>query len=381
MQTHTHLLPSATPGTRRELISWHFGAANAGPKVYIQAALHADEWPSMLVAHHLKMGLLAVEQKGRIKGEVVLVPAANPIGLAQRVQGHALGRFDLANGQNFNRGYPLLSAAIIEKLNARVPELLTKSSADYVRCVREIMALQLEQSWQDQTDLSETVALKFQLMRLALGADTVLDLHCDHEAVMHLYTGTPHADKGQLLAQLLGAQALITATESGDYPFDEALARPWWDAQTHVCALGLAAPLGCFSTTVELRGQADMSHEQAAQDAGALMQFLAYQGAIDIPLEALPPALCQATALQAVEPLTAPHGGMVVHLQKLGSLLAAGAPVVEIIDPFSSQSTVINTRFGGRLYARAATRFVAAGARLAKIAGTTPYRSGKLLSE
>ena len=38
----------------------------------------------MLVAQHLRRRLLALEAEGRVLGEVVLVPAANPIGLRNR---------------------------------------------------------------------------------------------------------------------------------------------------------------------------------------------------------------------------------------------------------------------------------------------------------
>jgi predicted deacylase len=45
-------------------------------------------------------------RRAAFTGEVVLVPAANPIGMAQRVlHGTHQGRFDLASGENFNRHY------------------------------------------------------------------------------------------------------------------------------------------------------------------------------------------------------------------------------------------------------------------------------------
>ena len=40
---------------------------------------------------------------------------------------------------------------------------------------------------------TETEALKRLLQSLALDADVVLDLHCDNQAVLHVYTGTPLA--------------------------------------------------------------------------------------------------------------------------------------------------------------------------------------------
>ena len=37
----------------------------AGPKVYIQASLHADETPAMLAAHHLLQRLVAAERAAK----------------------------------------------------------------------------------------------------------------------------------------------------------------------------------------------------------------------------------------------------------------------------------------------------------------------------
>ena len=109
MQEQRHSLPSIGSGTTRELVSLHYGtrtgARTGGKKVYLQASLHADEVPAMLVAHHLRGALAECEARGEIDGEIVLVPMANPIGLAQTVLGHPFGRFDLTTGTNFNRGY------------------------------------------------------------------------------------------------------------------------------------------------------------------------------------------------------------------------------------------------------------------------------------
>ena len=52
-QIMTHNLPSATPGTSRLIKAHHFGQVGARPKVYLQAGLHADEWPGFLVLNEL----------------------------------------------------------------------------------------------------------------------------------------------------------------------------------------------------------------------------------------------------------------------------------------------------------------------------------------
>ena len=53
MQSDTITLAPATPGTAWSLPVWRFGTPGQGPKAYIQAALHADEVPAMLVAQGL----------------------------------------------------------------------------------------------------------------------------------------------------------------------------------------------------------------------------------------------------------------------------------------------------------------------------------------
>ncbi|MBY0466263.1 MAG: succinylglutamate desuccinylase/aspartoacylase family protein, partial [Burkholderiales bacterium] len=92
MRVLEHPLISQSIGTQRTLTSLHFGEAGARPKVMIQASLHADELPGMLVAHHLRQHLAQAEANGELRGEVVLVPIANPIGLSQTVLHSQLGR-------------------------------------------------------------------------------------------------------------------------------------------------------------------------------------------------------------------------------------------------------------------------------------------------
>ena len=57
MQACVHQLLTAVPGTSRQIHSFHYGPAHATGKVYLQASLHADELPGMLVLWHLKQQL------------------------------------------------------------------------------------------------------------------------------------------------------------------------------------------------------------------------------------------------------------------------------------------------------------------------------------
>lgn len=370
MNTQTLELARATPGLRHSLQVHRFGQPGAGPKASIQAALHADEVPALLVAQALRRQLEALEAAGQVRGEVVLVPYANPIGLAQRLLGQHHGRFDLRDGLNFNRHVPDVSATV----SAAVAGRLGADAAANVALVREalrqaVAALQAHHPVED---------LKLQLLRLAIDADIVLDLHCDAQAVLHLYGLTPQAALCEELGALMGARAILLATESGDSPFDEACSRPWLVLQQD--HPGAALPLACFSTTLELRGEADTSHTQAEADAAAIIEFLRRRGVVAGAPAPLPAALCQPTPLAASEPITAPACGVIVFHKEPGAWVQAGEVVADAVDVDSGAVTAIQAQSSGVLYARIATRWAQPGQRLAKIAGTTLARTGKLLS-
>ncbi|MFU1924814.1 succinylglutamate desuccinylase, partial [Klebsiella pneumoniae] len=65
------------------------------------------------------------------------------------------------------------------------------------------------------------------LYRHACDADLVLDLHCDFEAAIHLYTLPQQWPAFASLAARLGAAVGLLAEESGGGSFDEACSVPW----------------------------------------------------------------------------------------------------------------------------------------------------------
>jgi predicted deacylase len=370
MHTETHLLSGNTPGLRAELTVLHFGPRDHGPKAAVHAALHADEVPALLTAQSLRQRLEQLEADGQLLGEVRLVPVANPIGLGQRLLGRHEGRFDLRDGQNFNRGYPDLAAAVQPLLAGRLGD----DAAANVALVRTALR-EAAQAWRAQT---LTEHLKRRLLLNAIDCDVVLDLHCDAQAVLHLYALTPHADWASELGALVGAQAVLLAVDSGDGPFDEACSRPWLQLQQAWPHHPL--PAACFAATVELRGEADVRTTLADADADALVAFLRRRGLVAGPAGPLPAALCEPTPLAASEPIHAPHAGIVEFTAEPGQRLQAGDAVATLVCPHTGQHTTLRCQSAGLLYARIATRWAHAGQRLAKVAGRTLVRTGKLLS-
>src|SRR5687767_6350377 len=76
-------LPSMTPGTGRRIVYHRFGRLGTRPKAYLQAAIHANELPGAMALHHLMPMLADADRRGRVKGEIVIVPTINPIGQSQ----------------------------------------------------------------------------------------------------------------------------------------------------------------------------------------------------------------------------------------------------------------------------------------------------------
>lgn len=370
MHTTIHPLGGGSPGMQAELTVLHFGPADRGPKAAIHAALHADEVPAMLVAHCLRERLARLEAQGRLLGEVRLVPVANPIGLAQRVLGRHEGRFDLRDGLNFNRGYADLSEAAAQRLQGRLGADAQANVALVRQALREAAL-----AWPAAT---ATEHLKRALLAQAVDCDLVLDLHCDSQATMHLYALTVHEALATELGAALGAQAVLLAMESGDSPFDEACSRPWVQLQQRF--QGHPLPAACFAATVELRGEADVRWDLAEADAAALLAFLARRGLVDADAAPTPEPRCQATPLAASEPVVAPHAGILVFDAEPGQRLRAGDRVATLLCPARGTRTELRTQSEGVLYARIATRWAAAGQRVAKVAGRTLRRTGKLLS-
>ncbi|WP_374522953.1 succinylglutamate desuccinylase/aspartoacylase family protein [Hydrogenophaga sp.] len=376
MQRLEHPLLSPSLGAQKTLVSLHYGDPTARPKVYLQASLHAEELPGMLVAHHLRQALDEADRQGLIRGCVVLVPAANPIGLAQRLDHKAMGRFEFDTSQNFNRHYPDLAEAVFESLRTR----LGADAAANVATVRAAVTRWLN-DWQPATELE---SLRRELLRLSHDADVVIDLHCDWEAVLHLYCEEACWAPLEPLARLTGARAVLLARDSGGGPFDECLSGLWWQLAERLRAAGLSHPLpqGCASTTLELRGETDVSHELAQADAKALMAYLCHLGVVGGDRPALPAPLCQPTPLSGSETLHTPVPGVVVYRARPGDELAAGDPVADVIDPTAPGQARVHTvcaSVSGVLYATVAQRYAVAGGELGKIAGAVPFRTGPLL--
>ena len=377
MRRIDHPLTGHSLGNQTTVTSFHFGAPDARPKVYIHASLHAEELPGMLVAHHLRALLEQAERDHTLQGQVVLVPVANPIGLGQRMDHKPMGRFEFGSSENFNRNYPDLAGAVFPL----VKNQLGPDAARNVALVRAAIT-SFVKDWQVATPLQ---SLRKALVGLACDADLVLDLHCDCEAVLHIYTETPCWPQLEPLARLLKARAALLATGTGGVSFDECFSNVWWKLGSMLATdAGANKPLpplpqACSSATIELRGEADVSHRLAEADAHAIFAFLVHAGVVAGDDPPLPEPGCDPTPLAGAQSVKSPTAGIVVFIAEVGDYLKVGDPVADIIDPIGNITFTVQAEVAGVMYARGNDRYALADDTLANIAGSVPFRTGNLL--
>lgn len=370
MQTKTHTLISPSLGTSRTILSFHYGPGG-GEKIYIQSSLHADELPGMLVAWRLRRLLAEYEEAGALRGEIVIVPVSNPIGLNQSMHGNLLGRFEMNSGHNFNRNFHDLAALIASRIEGRLSGDINANKL----AVREAMRAALD----EQHPQTELESQRLALQKLSFDADVVLDLHCDLDAALHIYTNPDIWPEVEPLARYLDSKASLLALNSVGNPFDEIHSFAWSDLRAKF-GTRFPIPNGGISVTVELRSQHDVSYEFAEADAQGIVNYLKYRGVIDAAAPDMPALSYPATPLAGAEPIVAPVSGVLVFRTKVGAMVQAGDAIADVVDPLTDTVTTLHCTTAGVIYARHIARFTNAGMEVARVASATAFRTGSLLS-
>ena len=370
-------LPNMTPGTTRAIAWLRFGKAGARPKIYMQASIHANELPGAMLLHHLMPMLTKADREGRIKGEIIVVPTVNPIGQSQLVGNHHLGRYDLLSRDNFNRNWLDLSAAVAERVGTK----LGRDAATNVDLIRKAALAALKA----MNPVNELQTMRVEMLKLSIDADIVLDLHCDMEAILHLFTTAPDI-KGA--AQELAAELGVEATMY-NVPFAEVLT---FSGVNGALWPRLAArfpdaaiPQACFSSTVELRSQHDVSDKLGSSDASNLYRYLVRRGIVAGRASPLPRLKSAPTPISGMDVGYCPVRGFIVYRLRPGARVKRGDVVCEIIDPADPRGpkarTPMHSHTHGILFSRKRDGGLAWPGMVAfRIAGAKPLAHRKGMS-
>ncbi|MCE2519615.1 MAG: succinylglutamate desuccinylase/aspartoacylase family protein [Alphaproteobacteria bacterium] len=362
-RVETIALMSPGPGSERHLVVHRFGKPGARPKFYFQAALHADELPGSLVLNRMLSWLKEAEEEGGLNGEFVIVPLANPVGLANRILNYHLGRFDLGGDGNFNRWYPDLGAVVVQE----VGDLLTDDRQANTPIIRQAL-LDAVAEWPARGEANQ---LRKTLLGLSVDSDFVFDLHCHGEGIAYIYFPRDIWPRYSDLAGELGCRTILLHDATEGTAFENAAAVAWSTIRKafpdHVIA---DAP---FATTLELRGQSDVVADLALDDASALWRFLVRHGFIAGDPVSPPDLLCQPTPLAGSDNLVAPVAGVVSYRLAPGDRVEAGMVVADIVDPAEADwqraRTPVASRASGILYGRRLSRLVRPGQSFAVVSG------------
>lgn len=362
-QILSHILPSATPGSARMIKAHHFGEVGARPKIYLQAGLHADEWPGFLVLNKLIKALTSADEAGLIKGEITIVPVANPIGLAQNFHGYIPGRFAFSDGGgNFNRNWPQLG----EKIEHQIKGQISSDTDVNASLIRNAITHELK----NLPETTELQGLRKTLLAMSMDADEILDLHCSGEACMHAYVAQEFESHFAPLLARLGANVALSELETGAHSFDETNVSVWRHLKNHYAHL---VPWGARSLTLELRGENDISKAQATEDANAIFDYLCERNVIDKPVSEVDTSQLEYYPLDAMDLVKAPCAGIVCYNKKIGDKVEAGEKIGEVVDlmadDVNQSEHALIARTNGVFFARLQRRLVICGEAIGKIAG------------
>ena len=376
-ELHQTTLAGDTPGVATTLYWYTAGPADAPTRVHLQAALHADEQPGTMALHHLLPRLRDADAAGQLKAHFTVFPSVNPLGLATATLRHHIGRYDLQTGVNYNRRwpdlYPLIAPALAGRLGADAQANVT--------VIRNAVT-----AWIDAQPAGTAIQqLRLLVLKSAVAADIVLDLHCDDDSLKHIFTSPELMPGLQDLADWMGVAATLTAEDSGGGSFDEVLPSLFRKAQ--LANPDHPIPAAAETATLEYRGRADSFDDIGAEDAAGLFGFFAGRGLITANVGTAPQPGPGPTPFEATEVLRADAPGLLAYRVELGERVSKGQPIADLIAMDGPQAFLarrpILAGTDGFVLSRVSAKYVRRGASIAKLVGSEvlPNRAGGYLLE
>lgn len=343
MQKTIEKLAGDTEGVSYEFPVFRFaGSSQKAPSAYLQAALHAGELPGVVAVHTLVPKLRKAEVEGRIRGNITVVPAANPVGRAQFHFSELQGRFHLGTRTNFNRDFPLLDA----------PDATRLPDGGGV----------------DQR-------LKKRLIALSMGCDIVLDLHCDDEGVAYLYVPKALWPAMADCAAAMDVEAVILWDGASGAAFEEASLHPYLQMPAEAAGLGRRA-----IATVEYRGLRDVERATADSDADGLYRLLVARGVVEDKAVPSPGGFKGLVApIEHVEMIAAPRAGAILFDVAPGDRVEKGQRLATIVHSPGEEdgAAEIVAPQAAFVLTRASRRSTRAGEDLIKLVGQDPSVTAK----
>ncbi|MCL1140074.1 succinylglutamate desuccinylase/aspartoacylase family protein [Shewanella pneumatophori] len=294
------------------------GKDSHAPKVFIQANVHGAEVQGNAVIFQLMKQLEQMD----VRGEVTLLPLANPLGINQKSGEFTLGRFDPITGVNWNREY-LDHKTDIASWYQQHRHLDDKALiAAYRLQLIESCNAHLNSEWGVTTGKRLAVTLQ----SLAHQADIVIDLHTGPKSCKHMYC--PEYDVAA--ASLFSIPYTLVIPNDFGGAMDEAAFCPWWQLTEIANSQGrrLKVPVAAF--TLELGSQERIDMDDALNDAKGILAYLSQRGVVSEYVQAAEMAR-YACYLKDYKKFHAPIAGMVEYKAELGHILYSGETLANVL--------------------------------------------------
>ena len=379
MKLTTHHITGDTPSACFSVPVYEFGITTGGPKIYLQAGMHADEHPGMLILHHLMALLETAEAENKLQAHFVILPVVNPLGLADLSYHRHQGRYHPENALNYNRGWPDFAKIVMAD-----DEFVGALGDDADQ--NKILVRKAIERWLDKNlPISALDQQRHIVMRHCFDAEMVLDLHCDDIALNHIFIVPQNLPRYQSLVDWMGSQATLTAEDSGGGSFDEVWSALWIKLAKSLPDVAWPEPV--LSATLEYRGQQDVADKLNYNDAKGLYHFFCDENMIDDKADISRPSMPAPTAFTACEIVRVTQTGLLAYQVSLGDIVKAGDVIAELISLDGAaparERTPIVAGTDGLVFSLNQMKYVWPGMSIAKIAGNKPVfgREGYLLED
>ena len=366
-----------SPAKITELAYYRIGPADAKKKVYLQAALHADEQPGILVLHHLLVMLREADKAGFLNAQFVIFPMVNPLGMDNVAMQRHQGRYDAISGLNFNRQWPdVFNAADIDwgtDLTDDIEENCRRIRHDLKAWIDQIPCQTVNEKWR-QVILSESC-----------DADYCFDLHCDDDALLHIYCVPQISENMHRLGQWTGSSATLLAEDSGGGSFDEVWPGFWLKLANEVGNEKTGLPV--MACTLEYRSNFETFDGLNKDDAENLYGYFHEEGLISGPAKGTKKEVADPVDLRAMEYIRVDQPGLMAYQCELGAVVKKGDVIADLLlldgDEAFIKRVPVLAGTDGVLFARETSKYVWAGKIVAKIAGKELLAEniGNLLSD
>lgn len=329
------------------------GSDPSAPSVYLQSAVHGSEVQGSLVLALLLEHLKAHPPRGNVR----IVPNANPVGLNNKQGEYTDGRFDSVTGDNFNRMYHLPTKAFPWDafLHAQEGAKPAELAGAFRQELRRALLLRREKGG----TIAERIALTLQL--LSIDYDHCLDLHCANRSERHIYA--PEYTRGDV-AYFQIRNVLLMPNDSFTGAMDEVFFHPWAELARKS---GTPATVAVQSFTLELGDQEDIDRRMAEKDLKGILSYLAHRGVLAGKPGKIKPVYC---TLENYTTVHSPRGGLVEWKHSPGDRVKKNELLACILH-FNEEPTFHEVRspIDGIITLRHSSVIVHEGAELMKIIG------------